>query len=73
MCVCVRACVRACVCVGGVGLVIVLLGTTKFLVLQSSHRERKITSRFTLCAIECSVALPHGAVGWFTVCDCGVS
>ena len=21
----------------------------------------------------CSVALPHGAVGWSAVCDCGIS
>ena len=23
--------------------------------------------------IQCSVSLPHGAVGWSTVCDCGIS
>ena len=22
---------------------------------------------------QCSVALPHGAVGWSVVCDCGIS
>ena len=22
---------------------------------------------------KCSVALPHGAVGWSAVCDCGIS
>ena len=22
---------------------------------------------------KCSVALPHGTVGWFAVCDCGIS
>ena len=24
------------------------------------------------CYCECSVTLPHGAVGWSAVCDCGV-
>ena len=25
------------------------------------------------CNYKCSVALPHGAVGWAAVCDCGIS
>ena len=25
------------------------------------------------CYCECSLALPHGAVGWSAVCDCGIS
>ena len=25
------------------------------------------------CYCKCSVALPHGAVGWSAVCDCGIS
>ena len=25
------------------------------------------------CYYKCSVALPHGALGWSTVCDCGIS
>ena len=25
------------------------------------------------CYYKCSGALPHGAVGWFAVCDCGIS
>ena len=25
------------------------------------------------CDCKCSVALPHGAVGWSAVCDCGIS
>ena len=25
------------------------------------------------CYYECSVALPHGDVGWSAVCDCGIS
>ena len=25
------------------------------------------------CGCYCSAALPHGAVGWSAVCDCGIS
>ena len=25
------------------------------------------------CYYKCSMALPHGAVGWSVVCDCGIS
>ena len=25
------------------------------------------------CYYKCSVALPHGVVGWSAVCDCGIS
>ena len=25
------------------------------------------------CDYKCSVALPPGAVGWYAVCDCGIS
>ena len=25
------------------------------------------------CYCKCSVTLPHGAVGWSAVCDCGIS
>ena len=25
------------------------------------------------CYYKCSVAIPHGTVGWSTVCDCGIS
>ena len=25
------------------------------------------------CCYRCVVALPHGAVGWSAVCDCGIS
>ena len=25
------------------------------------------------CYCKCSVALPHGAVGWCAVCGCGIS
>ena len=25
------------------------------------------------CYFECPMALPHGAMGWSAVCDCGIS
>ena len=25
------------------------------------------------CYYKCSVTLPHGAVGWSALCDCGIS
>ena len=25
------------------------------------------------CYFKCPLALPHGAVGWSAVCDCGIS
>ena len=25
------------------------------------------------CYCKCSVALPHGVLDWFAVCDCGIS
>ena len=25
------------------------------------------------CYYKCSVVLPHGALSWFHVCDCGIS
>ena len=25
------------------------------------------------CYCKCSVAFPHGAVGWSAICDCGIS
>ena len=25
------------------------------------------------CCCKCSVTLPHGAVGWSALCDCGIS
>ena len=46
-----------------------------FIVLQSSWRGREswLLCYFVLqmyCYSKCSVALPHGAVGWSAVCDC---
>ena len=41
--------------------------------------EEKIAGCFAMivlqmyCNYKCSVALPHGAMGWAAVCDCGIS
>ena len=49
-----------------------------FLVLQSSWWGRKRDGCFTLtvflmsCYSQCSLALPHGALGCSAVCDCGI-
>ena len=48
------------------------------LVLQYLEEEEK-TGCFAFvviqmqCYYQSSVALPHGAVGWSTVCNCGIS
>ena len=40
--------------------------------------EEEKAGRFTIivlqmyCYYKCSVALPHSAVGWSIVCDCGI-
>ena len=50
-----------------------------FLALQSSCREKKRATCFTLTVFlvsyDClwSLALPHGAVGWAAVCECDIS
>ena len=53
-----------------------------FLCVHSSfaiilERKRKLVALLLLSyryiVTKCSVALPHGAVGWFAVCDCGIS
>ena len=36
-------------------------------------RKRKLDDLLLLSYYKCSVTLPHGAVGWSTVCDCGIS
>ena len=41
------------------------------------NRKRELVVAFivlrTSCYCKCSVTLPHGAVGWYAVCDCGIS
>ena len=55
-----------------------LLFSMSFLVLQSSNEE-EIVGCFAYIVFWMSfyckshVALPHGAVGWSAVCDCGTS
>ena len=50
-----------------------------YLVLQSSLRwsERACCFAFIVfcmyCYCKCSVVLPHGAMGWSAMCDCGDS
>ena len=36
-------------------------------------RKRKLAALHMYCYCKCSVGLPHGAVGWFAVCDCCIS
>ena len=37
-------------------------------------RKRKLYIVLQMyCYYKCSVALPHGAMGWSAVCDCGIS
>ena len=36
-------------------------------------RKRELIVFLMPCDCWCSVGLPHGAVGWSTVCDCGIS
>ena len=48
------------------------------LYVHSIEEEEKagcfaITFLKMYCYYKCSVALPHGAVGWSAVCDCCVS
>ena len=42
-------------------------------------RKRKLVAllllyyRMMSCYCKCSVNLPHGAMGWTALCDCGIS
>ena len=43
-----------------------------------ARREEKagcfaLTAFLMSCDSQCSVALPHGGMGWSAVCDCGIS
>ena len=50
---------------------------TSLVLLSSWHLKR--ARCFTLivflvcCDFKCYLALPHGALGWSAVCDCGIS
>ena len=43
--------------------------------LGGEERADCLTLTFFLkfCGSQCSVALPHGDLGWSAVCDCGIS
>ena len=47
--------------------------------MYNNPEEEEKAGRFAIivlhmyCYYKCSVALPHGAVGWSAVCDCGIS
>ena len=62
--------------------VFILLCITLFtLFLFCNHLEEEekagcfaiIVLQLYYCYCKCSVALPHGAVGWLALCDCGIS
>ena len=36
-------------------------------------KKRNLVALLMYCYYKCSVAFPHGAVGWSVVCDCGIS
>ena len=50
---------------------------TSFAIILKRERERELVALLLLvrmfCYCKCSVTLPHGAVGWSAVCDCGIS
>ena len=66
-----------------VGFCVVSLFCYALLCIHSSFaiilkRKRKPVALFFIalqmsCYCKCSVALPHSAVGWSAVCDCGIS
>ena len=39
----------------------------------SSHLDEEERAGCLSCYCKCYVALPHDAVGWSAVCDCGIS
>ena len=61
-----------------VGVLCLSLFCYTLLCVQSSFaiivkRKRKLVALLLMyCYYKCSVALPHGAVGWSAVCDCGI-
>ena len=63
-------------------LVLVLLFITlcpiRFAIILMGKRELTLScvasNVFLIyCDTHCSVALAHGVVGWYAVCDCGIS
>ena len=53
---------------------VLLLVLSSFAIILK--RKRKLVAVIVLrmyCSCGCSVALPHDAVGWSALCDCGIS
>ena len=74
--VCVRVCAFVCVCVwggGGWGLRLVLQYLLSSFAIISLGKKDSWLLYFMSFDSLCSVSLSHGAVGWSTVCDCGIS
>ena len=70
-----------CVCVGG-GLCLSLFWYALLCVCSSfaiilKRKTEPVALLFIVlrmsCYCNCSVALPHGALGWSAVCGCGIS
>ena len=62
-----------------VGVLCLSMFCYALLCVHSSVEEEEKAGCFAIivlqmyCYFKCSVALPHGAVGWSAVCDCGIS
>ena len=55
-------------------VIVVFPDHTHLLILQSSCRGCFALIIFLMSFYcKCYVAIPHGAVGWSAVCDCGIS
>ena len=57
-------------------LVCITLFLTSLAIILTRKRELVallLSFLFISCHCKCPVALPHGAVGWSAVCDCGIS
>ena len=54
------------------GVVLGVLSSLAILLLRT--REMLALFSFTVrCCCPCSVSLPHGIIGWSTICDIGIS
>ena len=66
-----------CLCGSGLVFVLVCIALCPFQFCNLDVEERAGCFAFIVlrmsCYCKCSVALPHGAMGWSAVCDCGIS
>ena len=52
---------------------------SSFAIIYLEEEDLEIAGCFAIivlqmyCCCKCSVALPRGAMGWSTLCDCGIS